>query len=362
MEENIMEMEKGLPTHSLLLKEQQDFIEYQKILHSEEETWRLKSRSLWLKSGDRNTKFFQRQTKARLWRSKVKEITKEDGTKINDFQQIQEEAKTHFEHLLTEEGIVNLSTQEDLLLNIPTVVSQEDNAKINQEVTEKELYEALFQLHPDKAPGPDGFNAHFYQKCWHTIKKDLLRMIQYVQKSTKLGGNTNSTFLALIPKDSNPSSFSRFRPISLCNVSYKLITKIIANRIKPLLHKLISPNQSGFVEKRQMIDNIILVQEAIHSSRERGDQGMIIKIDMANAFDRVRHKFMFAVLLKFGFSPEFVAWISACISKPWIAPLINGWPTNFFKSSIGLRQGCPLSPLLYIIMEETLGRQLEKDR
>ena len=127
-------------------------------------------------------------------------------------------------------------------------------------------------------------------------------MIQYVQKSAKMGGNTNSTFLALIPKYVNPSTFSRFRPISLCNVSYKLITKVIANRIKPLLHQLISPNQSGFVEKRKMIDNIILVQESIHSSRGRGDEGIIIKIDMANAFDRVRHSFLFAVLKNFGFN------------------------------------------------------------
>jgi hypothetical protein len=128
------------------------------------------------------------------------------------------------------------------------------------------------------------------------------------------------------------------------------------------LHQLISPNQSGFVEKRKMIDNIILVQEAIHSSRGRGDQGMIIKIDMANAFDRVRHSFLFVVLKKFGFSSKLIAWVTTCISTPWIAPLVNGRPTSFFKSSRGLRQGCLLSPLLYIIIAETLGRQLEKDR
>jgi hypothetical protein len=335
MEENRLVMEEGPATHSLLLKEQQDFIEYQKILHEEEETWRLKSRSLWLSLGDRNTKLFQRQTKARLWRNKVKEITKEDGSKTDDFHQIQAEAKLHFQRLLTEDGIADLNVQEDLLIKIPSIINQEDNTKLNQEVTEKELHEALFQLHPDKAPGLDGFNAHFYKKCWHIIKRDLLRMIQYVQKSTKLGGSTNSTFLALIPKDSNPSSFSRFRPISLCNVSYKLITKVIANRIKPLLHKLISPNQSGFVQKRQMIDNIILVQEAIHSSRERGDQGMIIKIDMANAFDRVRHSFLFVVLEKIGFSSEFIAWVSACISSPWITPLINGCPKISSKAPEG---------------------------
>ena len=118
----------------------------------------------------------------------MKEITKEDGKKIDEFHQIQAEAKLHFERLLTEDGTTDLNIQADLLLNTSNVVNKEDNTKINQEVTEKELHEPLFQLHPDKAPGPDGFSSHFYQKCWHIIKRDLLRMIQYVQKSTKLGG------------------------------------------------------------------------------------------------------------------------------------------------------------------------------
>jgi len=159
----------------------------------------------------------------------------------------------------------------------------------------------------------------------------------------------------------NPSSFSIFRPISLCNVSYKIITKIIANKIKPLLHKLISPNQSGFMEKRQIIYNIILVQ-GVHSSRERGDQGMIFKIDMSNAFNRVRHSFPITIMKKFGFNLGFVDWILACITSPWIDSLVNGHKTSFFKRTIGLRQGFPLSPLLYIIMAETMSRQLEKDR
>jgi hypothetical protein len=100
-----------------------------------------------------------------------------------------------------------------------------------------------------------------------------------------MGGCTNSTFLDLIPKEINPSSFARFRPISLYNVSYKIISKIISNRMKPFLPQLISPNQGGFLHKRQIVDKIILVQEAIHSSREGREKGMIIKIDMTNFFD-----------------------------------------------------------------------------
>jgi hypothetical protein len=121
--------------------------------------------------------------------------------------------------------------------------------------------------------------------------------------------------LALIPKGRNVVSFSIFRPISLCNVSYKIITKIIASEIQKLMLRLISPSQGGFVAQRQISDSIVLVQEAIHSSKSRGDRGMAIKIDMENAFDRVRHSFLLAVLAKFGLHPSFIRWIATCIKS-----------------------------------------------
>jgi hypothetical protein len=221
------------------------------------------------------------------------------------------------------------------------MIKEEDNKELNKVVTGEEVKAILNQFDPDKAPGPDGFTLHFYRKCWEIIKKYLICMIRFVQKTCKMGGATNTSFLALIPKDKNASSFDRFRPISLCNVSYKILAKIIANRLKNLLPQLILPNQGGFVEKRQIWDNITLVQEAIHSSFNNKEKGMVIKIDMENAFDRVKHEFLYEVLKKFGFNHSFISWIGACISTPWIAPLINGRPTPFFQATRGLRQGCP---------------------
>ena len=142
-------------------------------------------------------------------------------------------------------------------------------------------------MESDKAPGPDGFPICFYKTCWDIIKVDLIKMVQGFMRKAKIGGGTNSTYLALIPKETNPETFTRFRPISLCNASYKILAKLLANRIKPLLNRLISSNQGGFVEGRHILDNVIQVQETIHSSKQRKEKGMLIKLDMANAFDRV---------------------------------------------------------------------------
>ena len=134
----------------------------------------------------------------------------------------------------------------------------------------------------------------------------------------------------------------RFRPISLCNTSCKILTKILATRMKNLMKNIISESQGGSIARRKILDNIITVQEAIHYSLERRQQGMAIKLDMVNAFDRVNHFFLFIIMKRFGFSNQFIRWIKACIKSPWIAPLINGRPTNFFQASRGLRQSFPL--------------------
>ena len=182
--------------------------------------------------------------------------------------------------------------------------------------SKKEAVEVIWAMEPDKALGLDGFSIHFYRLCWNIIKYDLLRMISAFLKKSKVGGNTNSTFLALIPKEFNPASFNRFWPISLCNDSYKILVKLLANRLKPLLGALISPIHGGFVKGRHLLDNVIQVQEALHSSFQRKEKGMLIKLDMKNSYDPVKPSFLYQVLSSFGFSANFVALIKAFSNRP----------------------------------------------
>jgi ribonuclease HI len=284
------------------------------------------------------------------------------NTTISEPEDIRKAAFETFKTLYTENGRASITPQMYPLSVVPTLIKDDINRKLLEEVSQQEIKEALDQMHPDKAPGPDGFTARFFQQCWEIIKSDLTKMIKKSQASSKLGGGTNSAFLALIPKEKGALNFSRFRPISLCNTSYKILTKVIANRLKNVLPLIVPENQGGFIKGRQIADNIILVQESLHSSLCRKDKGMIIKLDLANAFDRVNHNFLFEVMKKFGFDESFVNWIRACIGSPWIAPMVNGRVTSFFKASRGLRQGCPLSPLLYAIQASVLSYQLENAR
>eukprot|EP00253_Pinus_taeda_P010075 PITA_10075 len=244
--------------------------------------------------GDKNTAYFHKQAIARKIRNNVNSIIDNEGNRYNNQEDIKKAASTHYRDLLTEtQGVEDYS---DLLQYLPKGVTKELNDMLNREIDEEEIKRTIWTLQPDKAPGPDEFPICFYREFWSLIKKDLTKMLRWVQKKGKMGGFTNSTFLALIPKENRPTSFSRFRPISLSNSSYKFFTKILAMRLKPSLPSLISENQGGFISNRHIHDSIILVQEAIHSSLSRQEKGFVLKLDLANAFDRVRHSFLFVVL------------------------------------------------------------------
>ena len=216
-------------------------------------------------------------------------------------------------------------------------------------------------MHPNKSPGPDGMSPVFFQRFWNIIKVDVVDTIQGFLHTGFLSKAINETLVTLIPKIDNPLNLAHFRPISLCNVFYKIISKILVNRLKPLLNSCISYSQAAFVPNRQILDNVMVAHEYMHwlKLKRKGKEGyMAIKLDLSKAYDRVEWKFLYAIFCKMGFAPLWIRWMHSCLSSVSYSFNINGVKRGYVNPSRGIRQGDPFSPYLFMFCVEGLSNLL----
>ena len=183
------------------------------------------------------------------------------------------------------------------------------NAKLIEMYTAEEVIAAIKEMAPLKAPGPDGMPPLFFQTYWPDIGTDITEAVLSSLNSGSLLKSINHTFISLIPKVKNPEKVTEFRPISLCNVIYKIISKVIANRLKPLLNSIISETQSAFIAGRLIADNVLIAFELLHHMKTSclGKKGfMALKLDMSKAYDWVEWVFLKNILLRLGFQQSWV--------------------------------------------------------
>lgn len=218
-------------------------------------------------------------------------------------------------------------------------------------------------MHPSKAPGPDGFSPCFYQRFWPLIGKDVVGAIKFFLSSEDMLRLINRTNVALIPKVKTPQYMTQLRPISLCNVLYKIGSKVLANRLKPLLSNIISPHQSAFVPGRLISDNSLVAFEISHflKQRRRGNLGFCsLKLDMSKAYDRVEWNFLEGVMSKMGFCDQWIRWIMGCIRTVSYSFIVNGETCGRVVPARGLRQGDSISPYLFLLCADVLSRLISQ--
>ena len=328
----------------------------------EEILWRQKSRIRWLKHGEKNTKFFHKTTVQRRMTNCITHIRNVQGEKIETHDGIEGEFLNYFKEALQEPNINRIPAINKLLKSIPKVITEEHNNLLIKPISLQEVEEVVQQMKEGKAPGPNGFSSVFFHKFWDLIKFEVWQVVEESRTLRWLYPGLNSTFIALIPKGEYSITPDKYRPIALCNLIYKIISKVIAMRLKPLLPLIISPEQSGYVEGRQITDGIILTHEIIHSLKQTKKPGMLLKLDLSKAFDSLSWVYIQKILLAFGFSQTWVRWIYNLLSSAFFSVLINGIPSATFRPSRGIRQGDPLSPFLFVIMAEGLGRSITAAR
>ncbi|XP_010495447.1 PREDICTED: uncharacterized protein LOC104772543 [Camelina sativa] len=330
----------------------------------EESYFRQKSRVNWLKEGDLNTSYFHKMCQSRANYNTIRSFMLDTGELLLDPEQMSIHAISHFQAILGPENLPQCSIRSSLAwfqnLN-PFRISSHHSQLMLMVPTPPDITKVMHKLNPNKAPGPDGYTLGFYKAVWSTLGPEVISSITQFFHSSFLPSSTNATILALIPKKPGASSIKDYRPISCLNTLYKVVSKLLVAKIKPILPSLILPNQTAFLTDRLLLENTVLAAEIVNGyHKSQGPKRIVIKVDIAKAFDTLSWDFLFTCLKALEIPNQYLRWLQACICTPNFTIGYNGTVQGYFKGRRGLRQGDPLSPYLFVIAMNNLSLMLNK--
>ncbi|KAM3385248.1 hypothetical protein ACQJBY_009276 [Aegilops geniculata] len=308
----------------------------------------------WLKEGDARSAFFQAKINSRRRKNFIHSLDV-DNAVITAHDEKAAVAHSHFSNLLGRKEDRKCSFNWEML-DMPTV----QNEGLDNPFSEDEVWAAILASPADRAPGPDGFSGMFFRACWGTIKEDVMALFHHLYN---LGdGNfadLNTAMIALLPKKDGAVKMSDFRPISLIHSVAKLFSKVLSIRLANVIDKLITPAQTAFQRRKCIQDSFLYVQNTVRKLHRNKTPALLLKLDIAKAFDCVSWEYLLELLEVLGFPPRWRDWIALLLSTSSSSCLLNGVPGDCIDHLRGLRQGDPLSPLLFILCIDTLHRLLE---
>jgi hypothetical protein len=330
-------------------------VEVNRLAQLEECSWRKKSRVLWLKESDNNTKLFHKVANSNRRHNFIGGL-EVDGVYYEEEAAMRDHVVQFYENMFCEDEEWRPHVD-----GLPFAsIGENERVVLERRFDKEEIVQVLKDFQGDKAPGPDGFTMAFSQKCWRVVEKDVMDFFDEIYDHCQFERSLNASFITLIPKKVNASNIRDFHLICLIGSVYKLLANVLANRFRMVLGCLISELQNAFVGGRQMVDSVLIANECLDSRVRSVCPDIICKLDIEKAYDHVNWDSLFYVLSRMGFGSRWIRWIHMCISTVRFSIFINGTPVGFFNGSRGIRQGDPLSPLLFLLVMEVLSCLLKK--
>lgn len=308
-----------------------------------------KSRVKWAVDGDENSKYFHHIIRMNSASNRIHGISV-DGSWVSDPFTVKNKIAEFF---VEKFALKRLSKP---LFDCPGIgrLSSEESSALDSEFSLEEITAAVWDCEGDKAPGPDGLNFAFIKKFWSLLKADFLKMFTDFYINGTVSEGCFSAFIALIPKGRDQATLSDYRPISLVGVLNKVLSKVLVLRLKNVLSRIISEEQTAFISDRNILDGPLILNETIAWMKRFKRKGLFLKVDIAKAYDSLRWDYLDDVMRQMNFSSKWRGWVMSIVRNSRASVLVNGSPTYEFSCECGLRQGDPLSPFLFIIAMEGL--------
>ena len=330
------------------------------VINNECEGAKIRSRARWIEEGEKPTRFFFRLERKRAEKSIFESLFNESGEEKFSHNEIELILVDFYKALFSKDSL-NMQIQTEIIDDLDLSLSDSEREQCEGLLTKEELSAALKGLQTGKSPGSDGLPVEFYSAFCDLLCNPLLSALNECFWAGSLCASQREALLRLIYKKDDKRLAKNWRPISLLNCDYKLASKTITDRLKQVMPSIVHSDQTCSVVKRSIFSKLHLIRDTLDMINITDETGILVTLDQMKAFDRVDHDFLMRVLSKFGFGPSFCRWISIFYSDVFSRIICNGKLSTPVFLERGVRQGCPLSSLLYVLTSEVLANQIRKN-